>query len=311
VSVVVSTRNRPERLRRLLRSLEAQTLRPDLFEVIVVDDGSQPPTRQVLEAELDRAVLALRTVRHERPIGPGGGRNSGWQAARAPLIAFVDDDCAAAPEWLASGLERARSAPTAVIQGRTEPERSPLCENGLLNRTVRIEHLGPQYETCNIFYPREVLESLDGFDEDFGTRPGGEDTDLAWRAIEAGHATVQAPDAVVFHAVERLGVVGTLRVAARWGPTIRVFARHPQTRVMLYRGHFWNVWHYLMWRSLLSLAGPRWLARLVLTLHLLELRRRARDAGAGSWAIPFLIVHDLVECWSVAGGAVRYRTLVL
>ncbi len=311
MSVVVSTHNRPERLRHLLRSLEAQTLSPDLFEVVVVDDGSQPPTREVLEAELGRGALGLRTVRHEHAIGPGGGRNSGWRAARAPVIAFVDDDCAAAPEWLARGLERARTAPTAVVQGRTEPENSPLRENGLLNRTVRIERLGPQYETCNIFYPREALESLGGFDEGFGTRPGGEDTDLAWRAIEAGRATVQAADAVVFHAVEHLGVRGSLRVAARWGPTIRVFARHPRTRAMLYRGCFWNVWHYLMWRSVLSLVGPRWLTRLVLTLHLIELRRRARTAGAGSWAIPFLIVHDLVECWSVAGGAVRYRTPVL
>jgi GT2 family glycosyltransferase len=273
VSVVVSTHNRPERLRHLLRSLEAQTLSRDLFEVVVVDDGSLPPTRELLEAELGRGALMLRTVRHEQAIGPGGGRHSGWRAARAPLIAFVDDDCAATPEWLAHGLQRARN----------------------------VQHL----------YPREVLASLNGFDEDFGTRPGGEDTDLAWRAIEAGRATVQAPDAVVFHAVEHLGVGGTLRVAARWGPTIRVFARHPRTRVMLYRGYFWNVWHYLMWRSLLSLVGPRWLTRVVLTLHLIELRRRARTAGAGSWAIAFLIVHDLVECWSVAGGALRYRTLVL
>ncbi len=312
VSVVVSTHNRPERLTDLLRSLEGQTLSRDSFEVVVVDDGSPPPTPELLAAEVARGALVLRSVRHERAVGPGGGRNSGWRAARAPLIAFTDDDCTAAPRWLESGLEVARTVPAAVVQGRTEAEPSSgLRQDGLLNRTVRIERLGPQYETCNIFYPREILESLGGFDEGFGTRPGGEDTDLAWRAIEAGRPTVQAPDAVVFHAVEHLGVRGTLRVAARWGPTIRVFARHPRTRDMLYRGVFWNVWHYLLWRSLLSLAGPRWIARLVLTLHLLELRKRARRAETGSWAIPFLIVHDLVECWSVASGAVRYRTLVL
>jgi GT2 family glycosyltransferase len=186
-----------------------------------------------------------------------------------------------------------------------------LSHDGLFNRSIRIDGLGPQYETCNIFYPRDALESLRGFDEAFGGGPGGEDTDLAWRAIESGRSTVHAPDALVFHAVERVGVSGLLRVAARWSGTIQVFDRHPRTREMLYRGFFWNVWHYLMWRSLVSLAGPRWLARLVLTLHLLELRKRARRAGAGSWAIPFLIVHDLVECWSVASGALRHRTLVL
>jgi hypothetical protein len=90
-----------------------------------------------------------------------------------------------------------------------------------------------------------------------------------------------------------------------------VFARHPQTRTMLHRGIFWNVWHYLLWRSLVSRAGPRWLWRMLVTMHLKELRKRSRMAGAGGWGVPILIVHDLVECWAVARGAVRYRTLVL
>jgi hypothetical protein len=50
---------------------------------------------------------------------------------------------------------------------------------------------------------------------------------------------------------------------------------------------------------------------MVLTMHLVQLRRRARAAGSGAWAVPFLIVHDAVECWAVARGAARYRTLVL
>jgi hypothetical protein len=50
---------------------------------------------------------------------------------------------------------------------------------------------------------------------------------------------------------------------------------------------------------------------MLLTLHLMALRRRARLAGAGSWAVPYLILHDAVECWAVARGAVRYKTLVL
>lgn len=71
-----------------------------------------------------------------------------------------------------------------------------------------------------------------------------------------------------------------LRIAARWGPVARVIAEHPQTRTMLYRRCFWNVWHYLLWRSVLAMAGPRWLRRLVLTRHLLTMRARARSEGA-------------------------------
>jgi hypothetical protein len=122
---------------------------------------------------------------------------------------------------------------------------------------------------------------------------------------------VLARDALVFHAVERLGMLGMLRVAARWTEGMRVFRDHPQTRSMLHRRVFWNVWHYLMWRSLLAIAAPRMLRRLALARHLLELRRRARRAGAGAGLVPFLLVYDAIECWSVARGAIRHRTFVL
>ncbi|MGI8507615.1 MAG: glycosyltransferase family 2 protein, partial [Solirubrobacteraceae bacterium] len=248
---------------------------------------------------------------HELTRGPAGGRNAGWRLARAPLVAFTDDDCAPAPGWLACALAVAADHPGAVIQGPTKPDPAGLAFDGLLSHTVTIERLGPQYETCNIFYPRALLERLDGFDERFGLRPAGEDTDLAWRAIESGCETVFAPDAVVFHAVQRLGVRGALSVAARWSAGMRVFADHPQARSMLYRRVFWNVWHYLLWRSLLALAAPAWLRRLLLARHAVELGRRAREQGATASAIPFLVLHDAVECWVVARGAIRHRTLVL
>jgi GT2 family glycosyltransferase len=311
VSVVVSTYNRPARLERLLASLREQQLPLQSFEVIVVDNGSGPTTGEVIAAESARPGLQLRTVRHATTLGPAGGRNSGWRIARAPLVAFVDDDCAADGQWLAAGLRAHERDPKAVIQGRTRPDPADIENDGPLSRTVRVESLGPQYEACNIFYPRELLESLGGFDEGFGALPAGEDTDLAWRAIECGTRTLFAEDALVFHAIERLGMRGSLRFASRWGEGVRVFRDHPQTRSMLYRGLFWNVWHYLLWRSLLAAIAPRALRRLILARHLVALRERAVQAGAGAWFVPFLLIHDGVECWSVARGAVRDRTLVL
>ncbi|MGI8506727.1 MAG: glycosyltransferase family 2 protein, partial [Solirubrobacteraceae bacterium] len=104
VSVVVSTYNRPASLARLLDSLRAQTLASDRFEVVVVDNGSGPDTARTLEDELRRGGLVLITARHELTRGPAGGRNAGWRLARAPLVAFTDDDCAPAPGWLACAL---------------------------------------------------------------------------------------------------------------------------------------------------------------------------------------------------------------
>lgn len=311
ISVVVSTFNRPARLERLLDALRAQTLAPDRFEVIVVDNGSGPETGRVLDLELDAHRLALRRVRHEVTRGHAGGRNAGWRLARAPLVAFTDDDCRPEPGWLQALVAACARHPGAVVQGPTRPDPDERSRDGWLSHTVRIERLGPQFETCNIVYPRTLLERLGGFDESFGLRPAGEDTDLAWRAIECGAATAFAPEAVVRHAVERVGARGRLSIAARWGPVVRVLGDHPGSRAMLYRARFWNVWHYLMWRSLLATAGPAWLRRLVLARHLMTLRERALREGASSLAIPFLLVHDAVECAAIARGAIRYRTLVL
>ncbi|PZS14680.1 MAG: hypothetical protein DLM64_01245 [Solirubrobacterales bacterium] len=311
VSVVVSTHDRPARLARLLDGLRAQSIACDRFEVVVVDDGSGPATGELLERERARGELQLQVVRHGVARGPGAGRNAGWPLTRAPLVAFTDDDCVPAPSWLAAGLEAAAALPGAIVQGRTEPDPGGGRDKLLLSRTVRVATLGPQYETCNILYPRSVLEWLGGFDEGFGLCPGGEDTDLAWRALERGATATFSPAALVFHAVQRLGLLGTLREATRWTATVRVLAEHPGARAILHRRCFWNVWHYLLWRSLLALVGPAWLRRLVWARHLGQLRARGRQGGAGAWSVPFLLLHDVIETCAVVRGAVRYRTPVL
>jgi GT2 family glycosyltransferase len=177
---------------------------------------------------------------------------------------------------------------------------------------VIITARSPQYETCNIFYPRALLDELGGFDEGFGLRPAGEDTDLAWRAIAAGRDVVFADGALVHHAVTELGFSGMLRDATRWGACARLFARRPQARAILYHGLFWNVWHYLLVRSALAvLLAPPWLRRLVLHRHLQALRGRVDREGAGSWAIPYLVLYDAVEMAAMVRGAVRSRSFVL
>lgn len=311
VSVVVSTYDRPDQLGKLLAGLRAQTLARGSFEVIAVDNGSGPATGEILENEQRRGELALRTVRHPLTRGPAGGRNAGWRLARAPLVAFTDDDCVPSPGWLSAVLDACARAPGAIVQGRTEPDPRDHAAPALLSHTVRVTRLGPQYETCNIVYPRSLLERLGGFDERFGLIPAGEDTDLAWRALELGCEARFASSALVHHAIERRGILGTLRAATRWSACVRLFAEHPQTRAMLHRRFFWNVWHYLLLRSVLALLGPRWLRRLVLARHGLALRERGRAAGAGPWSVPFLLVHDLLEAGAIARGAVRYRTPVL
>jgi glycosyltransferase involved in cell wall biosynthesis len=308
VSVVVSTYERPERLALLLDGLRRQTIAPSRFEIVVVDDGSGPETEALLRAAQARGDLPLRIARHASNQGQSAGRNTGWRLAQAPLVAFTDDDCVPTPGWLAALLAAAAEHPGTIVQGPTLPEPDELKRGLILARTVRSIELGPQYETCNIAYPRALLSDLGGFDVRWAV---GEDTDLAWRAIAAGAGAVAAPEALVHHAVDRPGLRAMLRDAARWSEAAHVFAAHPQARVMLHRRLFWNPWHELLIRSVLSIWAPRWLRAIVLARHAQALYARTRELGGGAGDIPALLLYDTVQTGAMMRAAVRHRTPLL
>jgi glycosyltransferase involved in cell wall biosynthesis len=326
VSVVVATRNRSARLKALIESLRGQSLPADRFEVIVVDDGSDDGTPELLRSQRECSDLALRYIRRRSQGGPGCARNDGWRAAAGPLVAFIDDDCIASPRWLEAGLDACARNPGAIVQGRTEPDPAEEAAAGPFSYTIRVPKLGPNYETCNIFYPRPVLEALDGFDTEAFPGIYGEDIDLAWRAIESGTPTAFAPEAHVFHAVHRLGPREQLRRAWNWSDSILAHARHPGfRRAQLFRGAFVNVQHYALLRVLMVPLVPRrlWLLRRWFVCHYAAnlLRRYAADlvkrGGTSSRArlalllLPYHVAHDLVEMASVVLGGIRYRTFVL
>jgi glycosyltransferase involved in cell wall biosynthesis len=314
ISVVIATRNRAERLSRLLDALRAQTLGREAFEVIVVDDGSRDETPALLEREADRDELALRTVTQDASRGPAGARNAGWRAASGSFIAFTDDDCMAHPCWLEALRAAANSRLDVFVQGRTDPAPDELSAMGVFSRTIQVDELGPFFQTCNVGYPRSLLEELGGFDErTFARHPGGEDTDLAWRAIARGAEPVFAPDARVFHAVNYLGPTGGLRLALRWSDTMALFARHVGLRSQLHRGMFWKRSHELLLRALIGLLLARRFppAALLAYPYVRTVVRRTRRRGSPAVYAPYVAMQDLFETYAALRGAVRHRVLVL
>lgn len=90
VSVVLPTYERPELLVDAVRSVCQQTYHP--IELVVVDDGSTRPAREVL-ADVDVGDLAATTIRrHEENRGANAARNTGIELARGEFLAFLDDD---------------------------------------------------------------------------------------------------------------------------------------------------------------------------------------------------------------------------
>lgn len=320
VSVVCSTFERAHKLPALFAALEAQTLDPERFEVIIVNDGSRDDTATTLEQLARGSKLHIRVVTLETNHGRAEGRNVGWRAARAPVVAFTDDDCAPTSVWLEEGLRALTAAGASVVVGRTDPNPEQLHNMGAFSRTQRVtEASGTRYfHTCNIFYQRDVLERLGGFDRAFRHK-GGEDTDLGWRALDAGGAVAFASDAVVLHDVSAGTFRAALKEASMWLDIPRVVHLHPaRARKLLVHGLFWKKTHELL---ILALGG------IVLSV---VVRNPIPLVGALPWAshrarkwpivadspgrflyLPHAFVLDVVELTAMVRGSLLNRTLVL
>ena len=316
VTVAVSTYGRAELLPALISGLGAQTLPAARFEAVVVDDGSPDGTAAVLDDLAARAPFALRVVRHAVNRGAAAGRNTAWQAAAAPVVAFTDDDCVPAPGWLAAGLAAIDGRSHAFVVGRTEPDPAGAAWlERPFSRSLTVD--APRfYETCNAFYRREDLERLGGLDEGFST---GEDTDLGLRAVEAGCIPLWAPEALVRHRVRPPDLRAHLREARRWADLALVVRRHPgRRRELVYRRWFWKRTHPPAVVALVGIAAalavrsPR---PLVLLLWWIAHRTFVEPACPGPrrrlLALPGTLLTDAAEVEAMVRGSIRHRTLLL
>jgi glycosyltransferase involved in cell wall biosynthesis len=117
ISVIVCTRNRAASLGATLDSLARQTMDRRRFEVLVVDNGSTDDTTAVVgRAPLDN----LRALAEPR-LGLSRARNAGVGAAAGDVLAFLDDDATASPDWLDAIAACVEAHAPAAIAGRVEP----------------------------------------------------------------------------------------------------------------------------------------------------------------------------------------------
>jgi len=122
--VIICSYDRAKMLERALRSLAAQTLPPDRFELIVVDDGSRDETAEVCESLRRHGLPNLKCV-HTPHRGLASARNAGVRSTAAERILFMDDDCIAAPDWVERMIAAVGRHP--VIAGAVATTRDNFC----------------------------------------------------------------------------------------------------------------------------------------------------------------------------------------
>jgi GT2 family glycosyltransferase len=207
VSVVVCTMDRPDALARCLRALRECT--PPPAQVVVVDQGARP--------------VAPEGAEHVRMSerGVSRGRNRGARAAEHELLAFTDDDCVPAPEWVGV-LERSFEDAVDGVTGRVLPLPGEGVAVSSRTSTARRTFGGLRQTPWdigtggNLALRRSAFEAVGGFDETLG--PGtparaAEDVDLLYRLANAGFTILYEPDAVVYHELKSRRA----RVGGRYG----------------------------------------------------------------------------------------------
>lgn len=202
--MVVPTHNRMESLTACLTALAEQHLPRDQYEAIVVDDGGHTPPR-ALVAQLSSRIN-IRLI-EQKNAGPASARNAGAREARGQLLAFIDDDCRAAPTWLAALTDAMGRNPGAAVGG---PVLNALPDNDYSTASqLLVDYLyryhndyndgGQFFVTSNVAFPVDAFRALGGFDESFPLA-AAEDRDFCERWRNANHTFVYEPAAIVHHA---------------------------------------------------------------------------------------------------------------
>lgn len=318
ISVVVATRNRQYLLPRLADALRAQSDIDGDVEVIFVDDGSTDDTPQRLASLPSKPGVRMAHVRSDVQIGPAAARNLGWRLARAPYVAFTDDDCLPTRRWLAELLRYAQ--PDRVVQGQTLPNPEEMGDRTAFSRTVHVPDMSGHFETCNVLYPRSALEEAGGFDEEYPLAYG-EDLDLGHRVVKQGLRPVFAPDALVYHKVWNWTFGQWLADAARHDGFALAVKKNPDLRARLHLGLFERPSHapaaVVLAAPLFAMSRSRMGTAAALATALPYAYHRTRTsplAGAKvSWtyAIPARLVVELAEIAVLAKASIKHRTLVL
>jgi cellulose synthase/poly-beta-1,6-N-acetylglucosamine synthase-like glycosyltransferase len=199
VSVVVPAYNQAAFLPRAIASLFAQDFPLSRYEIIVVDDGSTDGAGAVAERLAATWTGAMRVLTKHNG-GPASARNMGVAQSQAEIVAFMDADCCAAPNWLSSLVCHLTETAAAGVGGPISNARSAnwvasyTDASGLYRHRVRrgmVDYL----LTANVAFRRSALVAVGGFSE----HAWAEDADLSFRLRAAGHTLLLAADGIVVH----------------------------------------------------------------------------------------------------------------
>lgn len=207
-SIIVPVFNRPDEVDELLESLSSQTLTD--FEVVIVEDGSQIPCKDVCDKYAN--ILHLHYYYKENS-GPGQSRNYGVERANGEYVLIVDSDAVAPAGFMQAiddELKRQPSdawgGPDAAHESFTDVQKaisyamtSFFTTGGIRGGKKQLDKFYPR--SFNLGIRREVYLALGGFSKTRFSKMSlyGEDIDFSIRIYKAGYSCRLFPEAWVWH----------------------------------------------------------------------------------------------------------------
>lgn len=201
-SLIIPVYNRPDEVDELLQSLTEQTQTD--FEVVVVEDGSALPCRQVVERYASRLAIDYSLIPNG---GPGQARNFGAARSRGDYLIVLDSDCVLPPGYLQAVTDELDRSPADAFGGpdRAHPSFTPVQKAISYAMTSFFTTGGIRggRRKLDKFYPRSfnmgmragVYRALGGF----SAMRFGEDIDLSIRIFRGGYSCRLFPEAWVWH----------------------------------------------------------------------------------------------------------------
>ncbi|PYT10807.1 MAG: hypothetical protein DMF51_17425 [Acidobacteria bacterium] len=209
ISVLIATADRPELLAGCLKTLSASHFTE--AEVLILDQSREDPAFSVGHGN-GPSFRYFRCARR----GKSAALNQGVKEARAPWLAFTDDHCHVAGDWLEVIDRAARERGTgSVLTGRViagVPEGEAVTAPSLREMGRETTYTSPTFRDVlfgnNMAIPADLLRRVGGFDEGLGPgtpAPAAEDNDLGYRLLRAGVPIRYLPTMVVTHGSWRSG----------------------------------------------------------------------------------------------------------
>lgn len=201
-SIIVPVFNRPDEVDELLQSLVGQTLKD--FEVVIVEDGSQKPCKDVCDKYSDRLDVKYFMKNNS---GPGQSRNYGAERAKGEYLIVLDSDVVLPEGYLKAVDDELRREPADAFGGPdcahdsfTETQKaisysmtSFFTTGGIRGGKKKLDKFYPR--SFNMGIRRDVYMRLGGFSK----MRFGEDIDFSIRIFKAGCRCRLFPEAWVWH----------------------------------------------------------------------------------------------------------------